>query len=414
MKKLRVELVAWLVLMTSFVIVCAVVYGYRGKVLGQFHAQSFDTLLGDARDYSRSGNPAQAEAVFSTLLDRYPNNEELLVAYGEFLDSLDRADDAEAAYAHAASLGRQRFSSARRYAGFLESNGRTDEAVAFLNEYLTRFPDDLTAQLDLGFMRLRLKDWAGAVDALQKAAERPSLEFAARTNLAGAYAQLGEEEEAIHEWQRVVAMGPEPAKQLFLQNIAVSYELLHRPDAARETWQAYLDRFPNSMLGAERVLKLAKQYGTEDMQKRAELRLQAVSPEIPFDRPLAPGLRVAGISRPIGDLAPDQDITLEVWFPIDKTIEQTLTVEFMLRYPDGQSVALTGEPAAVGTAPLWRGDTVRQPFAVILPDDLPEGRCTMLLTANASNAKPVSLWEFTRDGSTASPPEKDAPEEAPE
>jgi hypothetical protein len=46
---------------------------------------------------------------------------------------------------------------------------------------------------------------------------------------------------------------------------------------------------------------------------------------------------------------------------------------FALREEDGTIHNLVSAPAEVGVAPLWRGDTVRQPFAIVAPGDLPAG-----------------------------------------
>jgi len=93
--RLRVEQVAWLTLMVSFVVICGLVYGFRNSVMGQFQAQRFDTLLDEARDFDRSSEPERAEDVYATLLERYPDNEELLVAYAEHLESNGQSAEAE-------------------------------------------------------------------------------------------------------------------------------------------------------------------------------------------------------------------------------------------------------------------------------------------------------------------------------
>jgi len=370
---MRVEQVAWLALMTSFVAVCGFLYGYRGTVLGEFHAQTFATLLDEARDLDRAGDPARAESVFATLLERYPDSEELLVAYAEHLESDGKLDRAEANYARAAALGRQQFSAVRRYTAFLERDDRGDEAAAFLEDYLQQFPDDLTAQLDLGFVYLRLARWQDAIAPLQRAAERPDLELPARANLAGVYVRLERVDDAIQEWRRLVLMGPESDKQQYWQDIAAAREQLRDKEAAYEAWQTFLGRFPNSTLAAERLLALGADTLDPATRERAALRLKALSPELPIHEPMAPGIQVAGVSRLNDSLSPGETVTIEVWFQLTATILESTLVGFSLRDPGGRIHELISEPAVVGSPPLWRGDTVRQRFAIVLPGDLAGG-----------------------------------------
>jgi Flp pilus assembly protein TadD len=396
-----VEQVAWLALLVSFVIICGLVFGFRNSVMGQFQAQRFDTLLDEARDFDRSGEPERAADVYATLLDRYPGNEELLVAYAQYLESQGNLEDAEITFARAASLGRQRFSAVRRYAAFLERLNRSEEAAAFLEKYLTQFPDDYTAHHDLGFIYMRLQHWQDAVGSLQRAAQRPELEFAARSNLAGTYIQLGQIENAIQEWRRIVAMGPEPENQQFLQNIAVAYENLDLPESACEAWQFFLDRFPNSILGAQRVLALADRCGTAEMRERAALRLKALSPELLIGADLSPNLGVAGVSQQVGPVLPGSTITLEVWFQIIRTVRNPSFVQFSLVDSGNRVWDLVSEPNAVGTSPLWRGDTVRQPFAITIPEAVSPGSYSLRLHSREKPAEAVTLWQVTVSAATA-------------
>jgi tetratricopeptide (TPR) repeat protein len=396
-----VEQVAWLTLMVSFVVICGLVYGFRNSVMGQFQAQRFDTLLDEARDFDRSSEPERAEDVYATLLERYPDNEELLVAYAEHLESNGQTAEAETALARAAALGRQRFSAVRRYAAFLERTNRTEEAAAFLEKYLAQFPDDYTAQHDLGLIYMRLQRWQDAVGSLQRATQRPELEFAARSNLAGTYIQLGQIENAVQEWRRIVAMGPEPEFQQFLQNIAVAYENLDLPESACEAWQSFLERFPNSILGAQRVLALADRCGTAEMRERAALRLKALSPELRIGADLSPNLRVAGVSQEAGTVLPGSTITLEVWFEIIRTARNPSFVRFSLVDSGNAGTDLLSEPNAVGTSPLWRGDTVRQPFAITIPEDVTPGSYSLQLHSREDPAKAVTIGQVTLGAATA-------------
>lgn len=392
MSRIRVEHAAWFALIASFVIVCALGYSFRGTVLGQLHEQRFETLIDEARDFDRRGEPERSGTIYETLLERYPNNEELLVAYGEHLEAQGQLHEAEAALAEAASLGRQRFSAVRRYANFLERLNRSEEAAAFLEVYLRRYPDDYAAHLDLGFIYMRLKQWPQAVEALQQAAQRPELEFVARSNLAGAYMELRQLEDAIQQWRSVVAMGTGAEYQQYLQHIAAAYESLDRPESACDAWQSFLDRFPSSILGAERVLALTGRCGTEEMKARAALRLAALSPEIALDSTLTPRLRIAGVTRPESPVASGSTLTLEVWFQVIRAVRTPTFVSFSLQGSDETVYPLISEPDTVGTPPLWRGDTVRQPFAIQVPEDLAGGTYTLRIHSAEEDGETVNLW----------------------
>ncbi|MCL4692580.1 MAG: tetratricopeptide repeat protein [Candidatus Hydrogenedentes bacterium] len=316
------------------------------------------------------------------------------MAYGEYVEAQGQLHEAEAALAEAASLGRQRFSAVRRYASFLERLGRSEEAAAFLEDYLRRYPDDFTAHLDLGFIYMRLDRWQQAVGALQQAARRPELEFMARSNLAGAYMELRQIENAIQEWRRVTTMGPGAEYQQYLQHIAIAYENLDLPEQACDAWQSFLDRFPNSILGAERVLALADRCGTEEMKSRAALRLAALSPELAIDAALTPRLEIAGVARPEAAITPGSTLTLEVWFQVVRAVRHPTFVSFSLQGSDGTVYPLISEPDAVGTPPLWRGDTVRQPFAIRAPEVLAGGTYTLRIHSAEEDGKTVTLWPF--------------------
>lgn len=394
MNRFRVEHVAWLALMASFVIVCMLAYGFRDALLGRFFEQRFDTLLDEARDFGRRGEPDQATAVYTTLLDRYPDNEELLVAYAAFLESQGDMTNAEAALAKAASLGRQRFSAVRRYAAFLEREDRPEDAISILEDYLKRFPDDAIAHLDLGFIYMRLGRWQSAVASLQQAAQRPELEFVAHSNLAGAYSELGQVDAAIEEWRRVIAMGPGPEYQQYLQNIAVAYENLEQPESACEAWQSFLERFPNSILGAKRVLALANRCGSDETVERAALRLAALSPQHPIDASLDSSLHIAGVTEPPVAVTPGSTLALEVWFQIVRTIQKPASAAFTVEGADGEAIPIISEPGTVGTTPLWRGDTIRQPFAIQFPRELTDGTYSLRIRSPESTDAAVTLWHI--------------------
>ncbi|MCC6696953.1 MAG: tetratricopeptide repeat protein [Candidatus Hydrogenedentes bacterium] len=398
MKKWRVEHSAWLALMISFAVVIAIAFSMRHTLTKRLQAQSLDSLLGTVRALQAQGRAADAQPVYESLVERYPDSERVLVDYGRFLEEQGRLDEAEQAYQRAASLGQQRFSAVRRYAEFLDRVGKPDVAVTLYETYVREYPDDLMAQMDLGFRYLRKQQWAAAAESLKRAAERPDLEFPSRASLATAYAMMDRTQEAIGEWERVVAMGSEREKQVYLQDIAAAEASEGRLESALGTWRRYADHFPNSILAVNRIMELCEKVASPDDCARAALRARAISPPRAMDFPLTERVRVAGVSELAGEMVPGGVLTGDVYFNITATVMPAAapSARFLIVRADradfADALGVAGEPSRLGSPPLWRGDTIRQAFSLELPHGLSPGEYRVGLQATPGGLKPAALW----------------------
>ncbi|MCC6487829.1 MAG: tetratricopeptide repeat protein [Candidatus Hydrogenedentes bacterium] len=409
MKKWRVEHSAWLALMLSFGVASTLALSVRDTFTVRLHAQSQETLLGKAHALQAQGQAADAEPVFALLIERYPDSEQVHVEWGRFLEEQGRLDEAERAYRRAVSLGRQQFSAVRRYAGFLDRAGKPGAALTLYETYVGEYPDDLPAQMDLGLRYLRDKRWAAAAESLKLAAARSDLEFPCRTNLATAYANMGKVRDAIDEWERVVAMGPEREKQVYLQDIAAAEESEGRLEVSLDMWRRYAEHFPSSILGVRRIQELCEKVESEDVCARAALRARAVSPPRVINQPLTNRIRVAGVSALVGELVPGGVLTGDVYFDVVATVmpETGPSAQFLIapavRADFAEAIDIAGEPSRVGAPPLWRGDTVRQAFSFELPGDLAPGEYKVGLDATPGGVKVVVLWTILISDGTHSP-----------
>jgi tetratricopeptide (TPR) repeat protein len=286
--------------------------------------------------------------------------------------------------------------------------GRADDAVALYQHHLEAYPEDAAAHLDLGMRLLWRGDAAASVPHLEAAASNAQLFFDAQSNLGTAWLRLGKTQEAIGAWAQVVAMDEGPAKQLYWQDIAAAWEKLGDAAKARDAWEHYVKAFPASIEGARRLAKAYASEGGDAGRKRMELRLEALSPANPTDKALTDRIAVSGVSALPAKLVAGQILVADVVFSFSGTVSKGNEPElaFHIEGEDGTPLpaqALESQPPALGPAPLWRGDSLRQSFALVLPAGLAPGAYRIALTAGP-HTQTVSLWTFRLPGAAEARP----------
>ena len=396
MTSLKREHAAWLALMASFVLAAAAGILFRDDILRFMHGHSREALMQRARSLAEQGDEA-ADAVYGTLVRRYPEHEEVLLAYAEHLDEQGRDAEAEALYRRAAATGRQRFSAVRRYVAFLERTGRYDEALEVYEDYVARHPEDPAARLDLGIRLLNRNKLERAETHLHAATQNEALRAEARTRLASVHARRGEWEKAIALWSAVASSDDTLEHTLLWQDVAAAYEVLDVWNGAAVAWETYGTYFPNSLMAARRLRTAYERVGDHAGRERMDLRIKALSPPLPIEQGISGRVYIEGVSALDGLPAPGTTVTGDVYVRFQGNVGSTgaPVVQFWLlsRY-GGFEQALDCEPSVLGMAPFWRGDSRRQRFTMRLPDALTAGRYTVALGIEAEPGRRVELWWF--------------------
>lgn len=391
------EQAAWCLLMLSFVLVVVLGLTCRGSILAYLHGNSRTALLEQAHSFGAQGRHDAARKLYDAIAKRYPGREDVLLAFAEYLDRCGEYDDAETWYARAAATGRQQFSAVRRYTAFLERRGRRDEALAVYADYVQRHPQDAAARLDFGLRLLSRGRFEQCEDHLRVAARNPALRFEAERHLGKAHWQQGNLREAIDIWRRVVSENLEPRRVVYWQDIACAHERLEDWEGACEAWAQYLAHFPNSLMAARRLLEAYERTGAEAQRQAIKLRLRTLEPPIRVERQIAERVVLSGVSEPDSTRAPGDPIVVDVYFRFLGNLAQGQGPEVRFwATGEGQDVArgLVCEPHRLAPTPFWRGDSVRQSFALVLPADLAPGRYRATIGLGPEFSPRVPLFTF--------------------
>ena len=371
-KRMRIEHAAWLCLMASVVCVCCFLYHFRDQAADYLRSHSLPSMLVRAAELDASGQTAQANALFSRIIERYPENEEALLAYAAYLEARGFSTRAEAMYARAASTGRQSHSAVRRYAWFLTRDGREEQAIALYRHYLAEYPDDATAQLDLGIRLLWRGDAQASIPHLEAASQMPELCLEAETRLGEACNKLGRKAEALEAWTRAVALNRGEASDVLLQDIATLHEEAGDSSSAIDALKQYLKRFPGSVIAVDRLAKLYAATGMAQERQRMELRRRVLTPKVVLNAQAHLGVVLTGYSLS-GEPVSGSTVVVELFMSLTRNIAvgDEPGVRFWLsREGSMEPELLLSEPSSVGPGPLWRGDMVRQAYAIVIPSGL--------------------------------------------
>jgi len=138
------------------------------------------------RAYRKKGQAAEAERELAEASRLAPNDPLVWIALGALREEQKRYDDAAVAYRAAWNLDPTGEEAASGLSAALIDSGKTAEAETVLVKAVEGSPKGASLWNNLGVARTRRGDYAGAVDAFQKAIGLDGNFEAARTNLARA------------------------------------------------------------------------------------------------------------------------------------------------------------------------------------------------------------------------------------
>jgi len=135
------------------------------------------------RAYRKKGQAAEAERELAEAARLAPNDPLVWTALGRLREEQKRYDDAVVAYRTAWNLDPTGEEAASGLSAALIDSGKTAEAETVLVKAVEGSPKGASLWNNLGVARTRRGDYAGAVDAFQKAIGLDGNFEAARTNL---------------------------------------------------------------------------------------------------------------------------------------------------------------------------------------------------------------------------------------
>ena len=205
----------------------------------------------------RTGQIAEAEALYRAILAIQPAHAEAAYNLGVALQTQGRLADAVGAYRHAIAA-RPDFADAYSNLGTaLQDLGQFDEAVAIYRKAIAMKPDFAMAFGNLGVALKEQGKFDEAIVAYRNAlAIQPDYD-AAYANLGAVLLEQGDTEGALDACRRAVAANPRTV--IGLCNLGASYKALNRLDEAEATYRQALalrPDFPEGHFSLAQILLL--------------------------------------------------------------------------------------------------------------------------------------------------------------
>ncbi len=165
-------------------------------------------LTDEAFDLTNRGNYAEAEAIWTEILETFPNNAEIWSNRGNARASQMKLQEAIEDYEQAIALAPDAPDPYLNRGAALENMGRWDDAIADYNQVLAIDPDDAAAYNNRGNAQGGQGNWDAALTDFQKAAELGGEFVIARENYALALYQTGNHREALRQLRNLVRKYP--------------------------------------------------------------------------------------------------------------------------------------------------------------------------------------------------------------
>ncbi|MGD9816007.1 MAG: tetratricopeptide repeat protein [Hyphomonadaceae bacterium] len=172
---------------------------------------------GDARalrtlaDMHRSrGEYAEAEPLYSRLIEQQPQEWRLFFARGAARERLGRWPEAEADFQRALQLSPDQ-PDVLNYLGYtwVDRGERLEEGLALIQRAAALRPQSGEIIDSLGWAYYRMGDFARAVDLLEHAVELEPADPILNDHLGDAYWRLGRRTEARYQWRRALTQEPD-------------------------------------------------------------------------------------------------------------------------------------------------------------------------------------------------------------
>jgi len=162
-----------------------------------------------------------------------------------------------------------------------DKQDRTEEALESYRKVVRIFPHILGVQRQIGMLAIRVKDYALAAEALEKASREASMTFSMANNLGVAYMGMENFDKAEAAFKTAVQLNPDYAMAYF--NLATLYLRRGKPDAASPFLEKYLILQPgDTMAGQTYALTLIQL----EQWDRAAALLQQIARAAPDVAPI--------------------------------------------------------------------------------------------------------------------------------
>lgn len=167
-------------------------------------AELIRKAIKDGEAALKGGNVEEAKRIFSSLLDRHPDNARANHYMGVCLESVGQKDEAEKHYRAALEKAPDLADAAVNLSASLIDGSKVDEAIKVLRAALTKVPSDPMLHANLGHALLASKDRAGAIREY-RAALALANDPQTRLSLAAQLAADNKKDEAVAELKKVAA-----------------------------------------------------------------------------------------------------------------------------------------------------------------------------------------------------------------
>ncbi|MEM9244829.1 MAG: tetratricopeptide repeat protein, partial [Cyanobacteria bacterium P01_F01_bin.153] len=166
------------------------------------------TLTDEAFDLTNQGSYAEAEAIWTRILESFPYNAEIWSNRGNARASQMKLDEALEDYEQAIALAPDAPDPYLNRGATLENMGQWEEAISDYNRVLDIDPEDAAAYNNRGNAQGGLGNWENAVEDFKRAADLGGEFVIARENYALALYQTGENKEAVRQLRNLVRKYP--------------------------------------------------------------------------------------------------------------------------------------------------------------------------------------------------------------
>jgi tetratricopeptide (TPR) repeat protein len=218
-----------------------------------------------AREFAQALQLAQEE------LSAFPRNARLWTLQGIAFSGLNKSQDALAAYDKALSISPD-YLPALQGAAQLDYESSNTQAIPRLERILRQLPSDPTSHAMLAVLAYKRHDCATAVKHFEQSTQLISTQPAALAEYGACLMDLNRPQDAIAEFQQIVAQSPQDPHARY--DLAIALLAAHQAGAAVETMQPLLGAGPGDPDALDLASSAYEELG--DTPKAVELLRQAI------------------------------------------------------------------------------------------------------------------------------------------
>ncbi len=388
---------AWCLLMLSALAILILGVAFHSQIKRYIKANSLAGILAQAEEFRDRGEFQTADEFYRKALEIYPNSFDAVMGRVKVLRHQGRLDDVLQVLEEYVSQGPQDPAGVTQLMYLLENRGMNEEAIQACRDYLARFPDDPWVQFELAKRLLQNGRPLDAEPLLLAAAMNSSLRKDAFFQLGNAYFLEEEYEKAIATWGELRDLDNTLDSKTVLYDIGRAYEKLGEENRAIAAWEEHLEYFPRSIWAITSLEQAYDRDGDRSNHARIKVLRDSMVPETIINETLLPLVSVMGASEI--DTRATLGSTLHVG--IDFIFLQNLStnddpfeVRFQLSSEQNKTantVDAISMPRRLAASNVWRGDWLRQNFAVTLPKNLEPGSYSLIMTVPDHRGAAVQL-----------------------